>query len=195
MHKIRRRPKQNFKIGFEEILNSELHLTQKLILIKTLQFHKDHCKYEYKNLLNIHLYKELNVSEPTMINHRQSLINDKFFEIKKIRVGKSFLLEYRFKWTKLLKLKFIHPIEKNEYTPNIMKKSKPLFEEGHILSKNDIPKFKDDKVYEVKKYQLDNNGNRKGNGIIEKQNGKSLKFTLNIQDRTKEFEYVFIQII
>ncbi|MEP1488615.1 MAG: hypothetical protein ABJK28_09325 [Algibacter sp.] len=150
MHKTRRPPKQDFKINFEKISDLDIPSIQKNLLAKVLQFHKVNCKYEYKNILNPILSKELGISEPTLITHRKSLIDDKYFELKKIRVGKSFLLQYRFNWSKLSKLQLIEPIEKSEFTPNLPKKQKPLLKEEQTLSKNDNSKFKDDKIYEVK---------------------------------------------
>ncbi len=194
MHKTKKRPKQNFSIVFENIYDLDIPNIQKRILAKTLRFHKVNCIYEYKNILNSDLTNELGISEPTLISHRKSLINDKYFGLKKIRIGKSFLLQYRFNWSKLTKLNLIKTEQKSEYTPTIKKSSKSIFEEGQTLSKNDIPKFKDDNLYEVKQYQLDEKGNRNGNGITQKHYGKSLKISLKIQDRKNELEYVFIQV-
>src|SRR5690554_2197618 len=115
--KIKKRPKQNFNVNHDAILDSKLNERQKSILIKTLNFHKANCKFEYKNFLNIDLANQINASIPTLLAHRKLLEQDKYFVIKKIRCGKSYVLEYRFNWTKLSKLEFITPIEENPFTP------------------------------------------------------------------------------
>src|SRR5690606_26316980 len=108
---IKKRPKQNFDVNYSQIRNSELNPKEQNILMTVLEFHKANCKFEYKNMLNDELCNKAGLSENTMLKYRKLLIQDNYFELKKIRNGKSFVLQYRFNWSKLLKQNFITSIE------------------------------------------------------------------------------------
>jgi len=155
-----------------------------------LEIHKAKCKFQYKNILNYELCAKTGFSENTLIKYRKSLVEKKYFQKKPTRVGKSVVLQYRFDWKKLLKLKLIIPIEQSEYKPKFINKDKQVLKKGHSLTIEDIPKLKADTIYHVKRYRLDNQGNRKGNGAVIKPYGKDLKSIIIINHRTKEVEYI-----
>lgn len=186
---IKRRPKQNFNINYSEILDSSLNKSQKSILIAILKFHKANCKFEYMNFLNADLCISADISEVTMLKHKKLLERDNLFKTNKVRCGKSYVLQYRFNWTKLLKLQFITPIEKNEYSPIFKKKSKPNFKNGDTILYDKINKIKDEVFYKVKEYHLHKDGIRKGNGVTKSMLGKSLKTAMKIQEKKKELQY------
>jgi len=150
MHKIRRRPKQNFNINFEEINDSKLLPTEKRILIRALQYHKANCKYEYKTLTNSFLVNSLDISEPTLIKHRNNLEKEKFLKLKSVRRGNRYLLEYRFNWTKLKKLNFILDIDKNEFQPIDSEYEKEYFKEGDLITIENFEKLKDEVLYSIR---------------------------------------------
>ncbi len=187
---IKRRPKQDFNINYLTILDSELSKAQKDILIEVLGHHKKNCKYEYKPLYNSAIFKKLEFGKDSFTKHRETLVDDKYLVLKRVRTGRVILIQYHFNWTKLLKKQFITPIEQSEYKPKFINKGKQVLKKGHSLTIEDIPKLKADTVYKIKRYRLDNDGNRKGNGTVIKPYGKDLKSMILINHRTKEVEYI-----
>ena len=150
MHKIRRRPKQNFNINFEEINDSILLPTEKRILIRALQYHKANCKYEYRTLTNSFLVNSLSISEPTLIKHRSNLEKENYLKLKSVRRGNRYLLEYRFNWAKLKKLNFILDIDKNEFQPIDSEYEKEYFKEGDLITIENFEKLKDEVLYSIR---------------------------------------------
>lgn len=193
----KRRPKQNFQIDFEKILSSNLLKIQRDILIKTLRHHKSKCKFEYINLLNEEIYSELEITRPTLIKHRQVLIDNHFFKLNKVRSGKSFLIEYRFNWKKLEKLGFLKPIEKSEFSPIIKKKNKKSsLKNGDEITFENSRTFIDDTVYNILTYRVDEEDNKRGIGVEHSRYGKDIKKTLKIQNdaikRMEKREFIYI---
>lgn len=141
--KRRKRPKQNFEIGFERILNSDyLSAKARLLLIKILNHHKDNCKYDYVNLLNKDLCDAVEVREPNMIKYRKELIDKKFITLQKERSGRSFLLIYRLNWRKLSTKDFIKPTEENKFAP--VKKEKK--QKKDAIDPNGLYEFSYDQI-------------------------------------------------
>lgn len=193
--KNKKRPKQNFNIDYLTIRNSDLKEKTTTILLTALEFHKANCKYEYKNFLNQDLMLKTGFAKNTLYKYRQNLVDNKFIEMRKVRNGKSFLLEYRFNWAKLAKLGFISPIvpiEQNEFKPVFKKKvNKPVFLKGDVLTIEDKAKFIDTSLYDVRKYRLNKEGVRQGSGKSTKHYGNVIKKLLNINNSLGENEYVF----
>ena len=202
MHKIRRPPKQNFNINFEKIYDSSLLNEEKHILINALQFHKANCKYEYKNLLNSHLTKNLSISEPTLIKYRKSLEKQKLFEVKRIRKGNSQLLEYRFNWTKLKKFNFISDIEKTKFQPVNKKSEKSYFKKDEPITIENFERLKDDVFYSIKQREKIPTKNEFFSWSNKKILGKNLKDWLKTEhrrqlrenDNSNAVEFKFIEL-
>jgi hypothetical protein len=188
MHKIRRRPKQNFNINFEEINDSKLLSTEKRILIRALQFHKANCKYEYKTLLNSFLVNSLSISEPTLIKHRNNLEKEKYFKLVRIRKGNSFLLEYRFNWTKLKKLNFISDIEKNDFQPVNKQYEKDCFKTNDLITIENSKNLKDEQLYSIKTREKIPNRDKYFSWQSKKIFGNVLKQILKSEQRRQERE-------
>jgi len=188
MHKIRRPPKQNFNINFEKIYDSSLLITEKHILINALQFHKANCQYEYKNLLNGHLTKNLSISEPTLIKHRNSLEKQKLFEVKRIRKGNSQLLEYRFNWTKLKKFNFISDIEKTKFQPVNKKSEKGYFKKDELITVENFDRLKDDVLYSIKIRERVPTKNEFYSWVTKKILGKNLKSWIKTEQKRQQRE-------
>ncbi|MCM4153666.1 hypothetical protein DHD05_18900 [Arenibacter sp. N53] len=113
---------------------------------------------EYVSLLNEDLYKGIGLSENTFIKHRQSLIDQNYFDTKKIRQGKSFTLQYRPNWSKLQKLDFIKPSVENAYAlPKKEYKSKVNFKKGDLITMENRDRLNDDTsyIYELTTYEKD----------------------------------------
>lgn len=189
---IKRKPKQNFNINLIGIYGSDLNGTQKSILITTLTLHKEHCKFEYKNILNSDLCEAIGVTEPTLIKHREALEKQGYFTLKKIRTGKSFVLQYRFNWTKLLKLNFIEPIEKNEFKPKFesKKKMKPVFQKDDNITFENSNKLDDDKLYSIRIRERNWNGEKQFGSWKEDErwNGNMIKAHLRNEDIRRKRE-------
>lgn len=188
MHKIRRRPKQNFNINFEKIYDSSLLSTEKQILISALQFHKANCKNEYKNLLNGDLTHTLSISEPTLIKHRNNLEKEKFFNLKRIRRGNSYLLQYRFNWTKLKKVDFISDIDKTKFQPMQKKSKKEYFKKGDSITEENYHRLTDDVLYSIKYRERVPTKNEFYSWVTKKILGKSLKSWIKTEQKRQQRE-------
>ncbi|SMG23614.1 hypothetical protein [Arenibacter troitsensis] len=202
MIKHKRRPKQDFDINYRAIRRSNLNEGQQNILMSTLEFHQDNCKLEYNNMLNSDLITVARQSESTMLKNRKILEQEKYFTLNKVRTGKSFVLQYRFNWTKLLKLEFIksNKIEPSEFSPKFAKKvnkQEPTPKEGELLTMKNRDLLQDDTYYQVNQFHLDKEENRWGSPILLRNDGKTIKRLIKSQeniakrDAPREQEYIY----
>lgn len=187
----RKNPKQNFEINTIEIFNcKELGNFQQRILIQILINHKANCKYGFTHLLNVNLANSLWITIDTMIKHRRKLIQNKYFETKKKRTGRSYVLTYHPNWTKLRSLNLIiehQKIEKDKERENKKNNYKPEYnssnkrttnscslKKGDIITLESLDSISDEVVYSIKTFSIEN-GERSSNGNEDKKYGKDLK--------------------
>ncbi|PNW28942.1 hypothetical protein [Formosa algae] len=196
-----RKPKQNFRIAAEKIVFSSLNKTQKDILTALLSLHKARCTREYTNLLNSEICSMISKSEDTFRTHRNILEKEKYFNIKKIRTGKSYVLQYRFNWSKLEKLGFIETTEKkkSEFTPEFKKEVKKIdvskLNAGDELTNDNVKRLDDQKTYKIKII-----GNSSASGRTQVAYGSDIKRMIKLEEiklkscGTKDFTHIYQNI-
>lgn len=216
----RRKPKQNFDINYDAIINDNLlNAIQKVLLIKILTIHKAN-KNVIRHILNDELCKSVVITTPTLIKHRQVLKSLNLFIVqikvygKMVEVDtskqKNSALYYYPNWTKLKSLNFIIEHEEDEFKTRFnskiqSSKSKrttntfPLKKGDSIMESSDA--FKDDTLYSINSCRLDSSGQRIGIGNTDNMYGKTVKSLIkqekNRVERSErqQNEYFFVTLV
>lgn len=153
----KRLPKQNFTIDAGAFVTSKLNIQERALLQALLSMHQERCRREYVSFTEKDICGATGISRGTFLKYRKKLIEQKYFETKKVRSGKSFTLKYRFKWAKLEKEGLIKTIKKDEakeekkreFYPTIKKEKKP-FVNGEQITPKDIHRINPRETYNIK---------------------------------------------
>lgn len=165
--KYKRNPKQNFKVNWSEIIVCDkLDSKERMLLLYILRHHKKHCRYDYKELVNSQICKDLGISTPTIGGYRNGLedknfitvhtrINGRLVDLQKEK-RKSKPLIYKPNFTKLKKLKLITEENNsfkerydNQVQSNSSKTEKFPLKAGDQILPEHLKYFKNNKKYKV----------------------------------------------